>query len=170
MEARSEIFVICRVANVPCWEESVESLFARTVFTVVCLRLFLVPAAGDVSVVGMILVALSAIEVAFSAIEEVLVVVDEVLVVVDEVVVQEMEEVEAVSSSIIMGRLDGVVVGEGVSDRSDGGDGSEERICLFPRACCYSRRRAPQTGTTASRDAVSWFWNTDVPAPLHGDI
>ena len=84
------------------------------------------PAAGDVSVVGMILVALSAIEVAFSAIEEVLVAVDEVLVVVDEVVVQEMEEVEAVSSSIIMGRLDGVVVGEGVSDSSDGGDGSEE--------------------------------------------
>ena len=62
VEARSEIFVICRVANVPCWEESVESSFARTVFTVVCLRLFLVPAAGNVSVVGMILVALSAIE------------------------------------------------------------------------------------------------------------
>src|SRR6185312_6823162 len=42
--------------------------------------------------------------------------------------------------------------------------------CLFPQACCYSRRRAPQTGTTASRDAVSWFWNIDVPAPLHSDI
>ena len=60
-EARSEIFLICRFANIPCWEVSVKTSLVRAVFPAVCLCLFLV-LGGDVSVKLVVLMVVVVVE------------------------------------------------------------------------------------------------------------
>ena len=107
VEARSEIFFICRFVNVPCCEVSLETSFVRAAFPAACFLLFLVLGV-DVSAI------------VTSAALIVVVMVDE-----EE---EELVVVVVVSSFMIMRRFDGVVVGDGASDMSDGREKSDGRI------------------------------------------